>query len=343
MESFADAAPWPPTSERGGRLPDVTVLMSVHNGMPYLPEAVNSILSQTLQDFAFLIINDGSTDTTADYLHELHDQRIWVLEGPHRGLGAALNIGLSKCTTEFLARMDADDVALPTRLEAQLRYLRRHKEVGLVGTRVAYSYIGRRRGFSPPVPLEHDAIYQGYLSGWGGLFHPTIMCRTDILKSVGGYRVAGVGQELDVFLRMGEVSKLANLDEVLQLWRLRPESITATKLGEVSAQFAYARNCATRRAEHRPEIPFDEFLIEHRSRPLWHRAGEAMQHYALSQYRRAVADILSSHPIRGYARLSWAAACSPQRSIRRISREVRTYFGNAKGLSRPRASVDASR
>jgi hypothetical protein len=125
------------------------------------------------------------------------------------------------------------------------------------------------------------------------------MCRTAILKSIGGYRVAGVGQELDVFLRMGEVSRLANLNEVLQLWRLHTDSITATKLAEVWTQFAYARDCAKRLAENRPEITFDQFLIEYRSRPFWQQALEVMQHYALSQYRRALVEILSSHWVRG--------------------------------------------
>lgn len=302
---------------------EVTVLMSVYNGMPYLPEAVDSILKQTLQDFTFLIINDGSTDGTEDYLNQLTDQRVQVVEGQHCGLGAALNLGLTMCKTEFLARMDADDIALPTRLETQLRFLRFHREVGLIGTRVSYFGTGEHRGFAPPLPIDHEDIYAGYLSGRGGLFHPTVMCRLGLLKSIGGYRVAGVGQELDVFLRMGEVSKLANLNEVLQLWRLRPNSITATKLAEVWMQFAYARDCAKRRAESRPELPLDEFLIGYRSRPFWQQANEVMQHYALSQYRRALAEILSSNWVRGYTRLSWAAVCAPQLTIQRISREVR--------------------
>jgi glycosyltransferase involved in cell wall biosynthesis len=152
-------------------MPEVSVIMSVYNGILYLPEAVDSILKQTLQDFKFLIINDGSTNGTEDYLTRLTDQRVQVAKGPHRGLGVALNIGISMCKTEFLDRMDADDIALPTRLEAQLRFLRCHREVGLVGTRVAYFGVGGRRGFSPPVPLDHEAIYAGYLSGRGGLFH----------------------------------------------------------------------------------------------------------------------------------------------------------------------------
>ncbi len=132
---------------------EVTVLMAVYNGMPYLPEAVDSILKQTLQDFRFLIINDGSTDGTEDYLNRLTDQRVQVVKGPHRGLGVALNMGLAMCKTEFLARMDSDDIALPTRLEAQLRFLRCHKAVGLVGTRVSYFGTSGRSGFSHPCPL----------------------------------------------------------------------------------------------------------------------------------------------------------------------------------------------
>ena len=97
--------------------------MPVHNAMPYLKEAVQSILAQTFPSFKFLIINDGSTDGSAAFLESLRDSRIQLIHQPNRGLGFTLNKGLEYCKTEFIARMDADDVSLPNRLAEQLTFL----------------------------------------------------------------------------------------------------------------------------------------------------------------------------------------------------------------------------
>jgi len=140
-------------------MPEVAVVMSVYNGMPYLPEAVDSIVNQTLKDFKFLIINDGSMDGTEDYLNRLTDQRIQVVHRPHLGRSAARSFALAMCDSEFTAIMDADDVALPCRFEAQLRFLRHHGDVGLVGTQVAYFAVAGRSGFGPPMPCDHETIY----------------------------------------------------------------------------------------------------------------------------------------------------------------------------------------
>jgi glycosyltransferase involved in cell wall biosynthesis len=133
-------------------MPEVTVLMPVYNGMPFLPEAVDSILNQTLRDFTFLIINDGSTDDTEEYLDRLDDPRLQIVHQPNQGIGAALNAGLALCKTEFIARMDSDDLSLPSRLKAQLDFLNLHKDVGLVGTKFAYLGISGRSGFPPRRP-----------------------------------------------------------------------------------------------------------------------------------------------------------------------------------------------
>ena len=304
-------------------MPEVTVLMPVYNGMPYLVEAVDSILNQTHQRFTFLIINDGSTDETEEYLNRLDDYRVRIVHQPNRGLGAALNRGIAICRTELIARMDADDVALPARLEAQLRFLGRHSEVGLVGTQFAYLGVGGRMGFSPPVPCDHATIYTDLFRGRHAISHPSIVCRTSILKSIGGYRIEGIGEDWDMFLRMGEAAKLANLDEVLYLYRLNCASINVNQLMEVRMRYNHACHCAKRRAEGQSEISFDKFIAERRAWPFWQRASDVMDIYALAQYRRALAEILGSHRAIGYARLVWAALSSPRWTSQRIYREIR--------------------
>ncbi|OEU52054.1 MAG: hypothetical protein BA871_04630 [Desulfuromonadales bacterium C00003096] len=304
-------------------IPKITVLMPVYNGMPYLAEAVDSILNQMLKHFTFMIINDGSTDETEHYLNRLDDKRLRIVHQPNLGLGASLNKGISMCETEFIARMDSDDVALPGRLEAQLSFLDHHEEVGLVGAQFAYLGASGHQGFSPPMPCEHKAIYTDLFRGRIAIMHPSIMCRTSVLKSIGGYRVEGIGEDWDMFLRMGEATKLANLEEVLYLYRLNSASITVRQLLETRMRVNHACHSAAQRAEGLPEISFDTFVAEQHRRSFLQRAGNAMDTYALAQYRHALAEILGSHRVLGYARLAWAAMCAPRRTSQRIYRKLR--------------------
>ncbi len=294
--------------------------MPVYNGMPYLIEAVDSILSQTLQDFLFLIINDGSTDGSAIYLSNLTDKRVQVVTQPKRGLGAVLNVGLELCSTEFIARMDADDIALSTMLETQLGFLLEHPHVGLVGTQIKYFTGSGRSGFSPPLALNHGRIYSNLLSGRHGICHPSIMFRTVLAKKVGGYRTDGVGEDLDFFLRVGEVAELHNLRDVLHCYRLHSNSINSRKLGEVKEQYAYATGCAVRRQLHESEITFDEFHAVYQKRPWLIRLAEAMEVYASIQYRMALIDILNAKLARGITRLIYSSLCSPKMTFQRIGR-----------------------
>jgi len=306
---------------------EVTVLMSVLNGMPYLPEAVDSIRYQTFQHFRFLIINDGSTDGSQDYLGGLNDHRIQTIYQSTAGLGAALNAGLALCETEFIARMDADDIALASRLEQEIEFLKCHKEIGLTGCQISYIAKGSRTGMSSQLPCLHERIFEDLLNGEHAMCHPTVMCRTSLLKEIGGYRISGVGQDLDMFLRMGEVSRLANLEKMLLLYRTYEGSVNTTRRREVQERCAHAIQCARQRAVDRAEPSFEEFLGIWRTRPLWQRATESLDIYASYQYRHAVADMLGSHCLRGYARLGWAAVCSPMRAVRRVVRAIRSRNG----------------
>ena len=128
-----------------------------------------------------------------------------------------------------------------------------------------------------------------------------------------------------MFLRMGEAAKLANLNEVLYLYRLNPNSVSVKKFLEIREKYSYSCHCARQRAEGRPESTFEEFAAEQRARPILQRATETMDIYALAQYRKALAEILGPHPVLGYIRLAWAAISSPRWTIQRISREIRKY------------------
>ena len=298
----------------------ITVLMSVYNGLPFLPEAVHSILRQSFADFTFVIIDDGSNDGGPDYLDQLSDPRVRVVHQSNRGQGAARNVGLAMCNTEFTAIVDADDVALPTRLATQLNFLSQHREVGTVGSQIAYLGPSGRTGFSPRLPCDHETIYADLLHLRHSLCHPTIACRTALLKQIGGYRISGCGEDWDMLLRIGEISRLANVDRVLYLYRLHPNSDNATKLAEIQVACAYASHNAIRRAKNCPETTYADFVAAQPAQSFWRHMADWVDRYAFTQYRRALLEVLSARKLRGYARLGWAAFWSPQRTWQRICR-----------------------
>ncbi|MDP6683409.1 MAG: glycosyltransferase [Desulfobacterales bacterium] len=114
---------------------DLSVLMTVYDGMPYLPLSIESILCQTFSDFEFIIVNDCSTDESIDVIRSYHDSRIRIIENDKNlGQTKSLNKGLEYIRTEFVARMDADDISHKQRLEKQCQYLDAHPDVAAVGT-----------------------------------------------------------------------------------------------------------------------------------------------------------------------------------------------------------------
>ncbi|MBU1854072.1 MAG: glycosyltransferase family 2 protein, partial [Candidatus Omnitrophica bacterium] len=115
--------------------PTITVLLTVYNGETYLKECMDSVLSQTYRDFEFLIIDDGSTDTTRAIIKSYKDNRIRLIEnGRNLSQVTSLNIGLEHARGEYVARIDADDAMLPNRLERQLFFLNSRTDVALAGS-----------------------------------------------------------------------------------------------------------------------------------------------------------------------------------------------------------------
>ena len=307
----------------------VTVFAPVYNALPHLREAIDSIRRQTLEDWIFLVVDDGSTDGSAEYVQSLGDPRIRLLRQQHQGPAIASNWALQLCATEFFARMDADDVAYPTRLEEQLAFLKRHPAVGLVGTQI--EPLGSVRAGRPSaLATNHRTIFNDLMHGRHAMCNPTIMCRTALLREVGGYQPDGVLEDWAMFLRMGERAELANLDKVLLAYRIHTGSTNGRHMAELRSRIAFVCDRARRRQIGAPPISYEEFLDARRAAPFWRRLAQSAEGYAMEQYRLALADILGPRRVRGYARLACAACCSPTLTFQRVARVVR------KRLSKPR-------
>jgi glycosyltransferase involved in cell wall biosynthesis len=228
--------------------PKVSVIMSVYNGERHLPDAMESMLGQTFDKFEFIIINDGSTDKTVDVLTSYDDHRIQIVNnGENLGLTKCLNIGLKMAKCEYIARMDADDVSLPERLERQLNFLERNADVGLVGSYAQFIDENGNRFYVWKMPTEDTRIRQ-QLRKSNSFCHGSTMYRRECINDVGSYREKfKYAQDRDLWFRISERYNLANIDILLYRMRRIRGSISRMKSSEqalyslLAAEFAKER------------------------------------------------------------------------------------------------------
>lgn len=201
----------------------LSVLTSVYNGERYVREAIESILAQTYRDFTFVIVDDGSTDRTRDILNDLAktDARIVVITNPTNiGLTTSLNRALRQTQGIYIARMDADDVALPDRFQKQIDFLNSHSDIGMVGT--AYEWIGEN-GVAmgrPNVLTEPHELHRALIHT-NPFLHGSIMIRKELLDRVHGYNeLYKKAQDYDLWLRLSSHCRFANLPDVLMRKRM---------------------------------------------------------------------------------------------------------------------------
>ncbi len=217
--------------------PAITVLMTMFNASRHLRAAVDSILRQTFADFEFLIIDDGSTDDSAEIVGNYDDDRIRLIRNAtNRGQTPCLNQGLELARGEWIARQDADDLSHPRRLERQIARLRVDETLALLG---AQAWIVDDRGrFSGmlTVPTEADSI------GWAMLFenpfiHTAAVFRRDVAQRLGGYDAAfRICQDYDLWLRITAAHRAANLPDRLVTYRHSPSSLQHASRDVVRAE-----------------------------------------------------------------------------------------------------------
>ncbi len=203
--------------------------MSVHNGAPWVRDAVTSVLSQRLADLELIVIDDGSTDATPAVLASVRDPRLRIEHGARQGLTRALNRAIELARAPLLARLDADDVALPERLARQRQYLERHPEVGLLGTWAReVDPAGREVAIVRP-PVDDAAIRRALIRA-NPFVHSSVIVRRALLDQTGGYDPSfPVAQDYDLWMRLSRVTRLANLAEPLVIRRLTPGRVSAVR------------------------------------------------------------------------------------------------------------------
>ncbi len=310
------------------RDPAVSILISAYNAERFIEETIQSILAQTLSDFECVIVNDGSTDRTAEIIQRYTgDPRIIFIDLPKVGLCVALNQGLERTRAPLIARMDSDDVMLPNRLERQVEFMNAHPELG--GCASLYYLIdehGGRIGVGSS-PLTSVENIERHLANGGHLIYPnpTTMIRRGVLKGLGGYRQEYAScEDVDLFMRMYEAGQIVLvMPEYLLLWRIHGASLSSTS---AERQFhlikVIFRNYHARR-RGKPIITIEEHLARVRTARGVRKLLSQAEVTSFALHRKAARAKTDAHKVRGNALMLMAMALNPADAFWKVVRRTR--------------------
>jgi len=239
----------------------IDVLIPAFNAGDTLQASIESIQRQNMNALRIIVIDDGSTDVTPLLLTEMarKDPRIEVLRKPNSGIVDALNAGIARCRSEYIARHDADDLAHPNRFAEEIAYLRAHSDCVAVSSSARHiDEQGQPLGTTADLGEPGDADPARVPSLEPYLLHPFLMVRRSAMEAIGGYRHAYHAEDTDLYWRLQEIGRLHNLDTVLGDYRLHSHSISSSVLnGRICALCSeLAAISALRRRTGRKDIVF---------------------------------------------------------------------------------------
>jgi len=226
--------------------------MPVYNAERFLREAVDSILSQTLGDFEFICIDDGSTDNSPAILADFHDPRMKVVRQANLGVAEALNNGLQRAAGDYIARMDSDDVSAPERFEKQTGFLEKNPDIAIVGSFALLINEKGEKSQTVKTAVSPAGIRRALALGCP-MIHPTVMFRGEIVGTIGFYPPTPHAEDYAWWLRAAPQFQMANIPEALILYRMHE--------GNVSAEYRKIQIASTKQvrreywASRPPEVP----------------------------------------------------------------------------------------
>jgi glycosyltransferase involved in cell wall biosynthesis len=241
----------------------ITIVMPVYNGAKYIRRAIDSLLGQTYKDFELLIINDGSTDTSADIVNSYKDPRIKLLTNPkNMGLVETRNRGVKEAGTEFVGFLDADDIAMSDRLEKQIYFLDAHSEVILLGgCAVHIDSDGNKTGttWNEAVPSEEMPIELLFRNCF---VQSTVLMRKDRIPEVLYRSGFAPAEDYDLWVRLARIGQVANLPDVLVKYRVHSTNTSSIKSAD---QERARREIMSEQLNKLGIFPSEEEYLTHRT------------------------------------------------------------------------------
>lgn len=268
--------------------------MSAYNAEKYIAAAIESVLAQTFADFEFLVIDDGSNDNTLAIAkhYQAQDTRIVIDSHENMGLGNSLNRAMKAAKGEWIARMDADDVMLPNRLEEQVKYLQQHPEIGVLSCWAYYiNHQGRVIGkLKSPTDLSNSQDSQKYLASNKiiHILHPGTIMRKKAVLEIGGYKAIVPSQDIDLWNRLVEHGVvIVCTNQLLMQYRIHKDSVTTSQYLKALNYDEWIGVCMRLRRQAKPEISFETFQKQVKAQPFWTKMHRYRKLYSNYFYRNA--------------------------------------------------------
>lgn len=209
-----------------GKVKNISVLMPAYNCAKYISASIRSVLNQTYKDFELIIINDGSTDNTGEIIKSFADERIKYFKTENKGTAAALNFGIGKCKYEWIARIDADDLNVPERLERQVKFIEENPGYDVISGWSVYFKDPAKILFLLREPIEHADIYD-YLDLHNPLNQSGLIYRKSVIKKEKYNESFRLNEDFELFHRIKDKVRFYNLPEFLVYIRVSSSSKSA--------------------------------------------------------------------------------------------------------------------
>jgi glycosyltransferase involved in cell wall biosynthesis len=307
----------------------VSVLMPVYNAQKFIEDAIRSVLEQTFGEFDFYIINDASNDNSKKIIEKYSaiDPRIKFIDlKENKGMAYALNLGLKISNSEWIVRMDADDIMLPNRIERQLDFLKNNSGVKVASCRAYYidlnnRILGKTANHLKNIQDFNELINKNEVIG---LLHPGVIMHRETVLFYGGYRGKfWPAEDIDLWTRLSENGcQILIQDEILMYYRIHPDSAVTSDFFNTRLQYEWVRACKRARMENKAEPSKEVFLNEWNSLGRLKLLNNYRKMYSKKNYREAGFYLISHKYLKGIINLLKAIVLQPEYVLRRLINQL---------------------
>ena len=306
----------------------ITALMTVYNAERWVEAAVRSILDQTMSEFELLVVDDGSTDGSADILDRLAsmDERISIIRQENQGVARSANTGFRQARFDLVARIDADDLAYPQRFERQLAFFEANPEIVAAGSSADYiNDAGDRIGVADNPFTSDERVQERLRTGRAIYFiHSSMMFRRDAVLDVGGYReMFPVAHDTDLINRLVIAGHAVRAQpERLVAYRLHGSAISRRSFWPLAEEIRWMEFCSRQLARGGPEPSREQFRAALRNAPTAYRLNARRKDAAFVAYKEATVARASGDLPRVARKLAVSAILDPSPTFNNIWRKT---------------------